>query len=59
MTRGAVRGISPRYLYEQPQLGLVERTAIAFLNRYVKQADSPYAVEAGNVHPVARLSADP
>ena len=49
----------PPYSYQQPQLGIVERTTIAFLNRYLKHAPLGPLLEAGNVSAAARLTADP
>ena len=51
----------PPYTTQQPQLSIVERVSIDFLNRYLKQA--PNALQAmsaaGNVRGVAALQADP
>jgi dienelactone hydrolase len=51
----------PPYTTEQPQLGIVERVSIAFLNRYLKHQARAVArvVAAGNVRGVASLEADP
>jgi fermentation-respiration switch protein FrsA (DUF1100 family) len=51
----------PPYTTEQPQLGIVERVTIAFLNRYLKHAPRSLAqmTRAGNVGGVAALQADP
>ncbi len=51
----------PPYTTEQPQLGIVERVTIAFLDRYLK--NDPRSIRAvvasGNVRGVAALQADP
>jgi dienelactone hydrolase len=51
----------PPYTVEQPQLGIVERVSILFLDRYLKR--DPNALRrmraAGNVAGVAALAADP
>ncbi|MBV9604558.1 MAG: hypothetical protein JO027_05605 [Solirubrobacterales bacterium] len=51
----------PPYTTEQPQLGVVERVTIAFLDRYLE--NEPQAmnriVASGNVSGVAALQADP
>ena len=49
----------PPYSYEQPQLGIVERATIAFLNRYLKKAPLEPLLAAGNVRGIARLTAAP
>ena len=51
----------PPYTTEEPQLGIVERVTIAFLDRYLK--GSPRALArmnaAGNLRGIASLQADP
>ena len=49
------------YTYEQPQLGIIERTTLAFLDRYLKHASGAGAqlVRDGDVPGVAVLTADP
>ena len=51
----------PPYTYEQPQLGIVERVTIAFLDKYLKGAPGALSrmKAAGNVSGVAALQADP
>lgn len=49
----------PPYSYQQPQLGIVERATIAFLDRYLKQAPLEPLLAAGNVRGIARLTAAP
>jgi hypothetical protein len=49
----------PPYSYEQPQLGIVERATIAFLDRYLKKAPLEPLLAAGNVPGIAHLTADP
>jgi dienelactone hydrolase len=49
----------PPYSYEQPQLGIVERATIAFLDHYLKKAPLEALLVAGNVPAIARLTADP
>jgi hypothetical protein len=51
----------PPYTTEQPQLGIVSRVTIDFLNRYLKQAHGMLrAMNAdGNVRGVAALQSDP
>jgi len=51
----------PPYTTEEPQLGIVERVTIAFLNRYLKHAarDLSAMTVAGNVRGVATLQTDP
>jgi dienelactone hydrolase len=49
----------PPYSYEQPQLGIVERATIAFLDRYLKKAPLEPLLAAGNVSGIAHLTADP
>jgi fermentation-respiration switch protein FrsA (DUF1100 family) len=49
------------YTDEQPQLGIVERVTLAFMDRYLKRSPRATArlVADGNVPGVARLEADP
>jgi dienelactone hydrolase len=49
------------YASEQPQLGIIERTTLAFLDRYLKHEPGAGAqlVRAGDVPGVAVLTADP
>jgi dienelactone hydrolase len=51
----------PPYTTEEPQLGIVERVSIDFLNRYLKRQSGALRAmgSAGNVHGVAALTADP
>jgi len=51
----------PPYTTQEPQLGIVERVTIAFLNAYLKHAarDLSAMSAAGNVRGVATLQADP
>jgi predicted dienelactone hydrolase len=51
----------PPYTYEEPQLGIVERVSIAFLDRYLKNDRRQAAAirKWGNVGGVAALTADP
>jgi dienelactone hydrolase len=51
----------PPYTDQQPQLTIVERVSIAFLNRYLKHGSRALSaiVRAGNVPGVAALQADP
>jgi hypothetical protein len=54
-------GHLPPYTGQQPQLSVVERVSIAFLNAYIKRthAASHAIAKAGNVARVANLVADP
>lgn len=47
------------YTSQQPQLGVVERVTIAFLNRYLKGAPLAPLIAAGSVPPIADLRALP
>jgi len=51
----------PPYTNEQPQLGIVERVTIDFLNRYLKNRKRALKrmLAAGNVPEVATVTADP
>jgi dienelactone hydrolase len=51
----------PPYTTEQPQLGIVERVSIAFLDRYLKRVRGALRTmtRAGNVPGVASLQSDP
>ena len=51
----------PPYTTEQPQLGIVERVTVAFLDRYLKNDPRSMraVVASGNVRGVASLQADP
>lgn len=51
----------PPYTYEEPQLGIVERVSIAFLDRYLEQDSQASALMAsyGDQAGVAALTADP
>ncbi len=49
----------PPYSYEQPQLGIVERTTIAFLDHFLKKAPLEPLTAAGNVPGIAHLTAEP
>lgn len=51
----------PPYTYEQPQLGIVERVTIAFLDRYLKRERNALArmEAAGNIAGVAMMRSDP
>ena len=52
-------GHLPPFSEEQPQLGIVERVTIAFLDRYLKNGPLRPLVAAGNVRNVAHLDARP
>jgi hypothetical protein len=54
-------GHLPPYTYQQPQLGIVERTTIAFLDRYMKDQAQASAKLAtfGNLSGIARLTSLP
>jgi dienelactone hydrolase len=48
----------PPYTYEQPQLGIVERTTVAFLDRYLK--GEPRSIKrAGDVPGLSEVSGEP
>ncbi len=47
------------YTYEQPQLAIVERVTIAFLDRYLKAGSLQRLTAAGTVPGVAELAAHP
>jgi dienelactone hydrolase len=49
----------PPYTDEQPQLGIVERVSISFLDRYLGSGRLRPLLRAGNVPGIARLTADP
>jgi dienelactone hydrolase len=51
----------PPYSYEQPQLGIVERTTIAFFDAYLKsQPHAPQRIgSAGNVPGIAEMAEQP
>lgn len=51
----------PPYSSQEPQLGIVQRTTIAFLDRYLKHTPeaAQQMLSAGNVPRTATLSADP
>jgi fermentation-respiration switch protein FrsA (DUF1100 family) len=52
-------GHLPPYTYQQPQLQIVERVTIAFLNHYLKRAPLRPLITAGTVSGTAELMADP
>jgi dienelactone hydrolase len=54
-------GHLPPYTTEQPQLGVVERVTIAFLNEYLRHRPAAAAAlsRAGNIPGIADLQADP
>jgi len=52
------RHLAP-YTYEQPQLGIVERVTIAFLDRYLKTGPLQALVTDGTVPGIAELAANP
>jgi len=54
-------GHLPPYTDEQPQLGIVERTTLAFLDRYLKHEPGASArlARAGEIPGVAVLTSDP
>lgn len=49
----------PPYTSEQPQLGIVERVTIAFLDHYLKQKRLGPLLAAGAVPGIAHLTSDP
>lgn len=49
----------PPYTNEQPQLSIVERVTIAFLDHYFKGGSLGTLVAAGHVHGLTTLAADP
>jgi fermentation-respiration switch protein FrsA (DUF1100 family) len=49
----------PPYSYQQPQLGIVERVTIAFLDHYFKGGPLRRLITSGNVSRVAHLVSDP
>lgn len=50
----------PPYTYEQPQLGIVERVSVAFLDHYLKGEGSARQIaQAGNLAGIARVDAEP
>jgi pimeloyl-ACP methyl ester carboxylesterase len=52
-------GHLPPYTSQQPQLDVVERVTIAFLDRYLKGAQLAPLIAAGSVPPIADLEARP
>ena len=52
-------GHLPPYSYQQPQLGIVERVTIAFLNHYFRGGPLHAMVAAGTVPGVSRLASHP
>jgi dienelactone hydrolase len=52
------RHLAP-YAYEQPQLRIVERVTLAFLDHYFRGAPLRSLFLAGSIHGVAALAADP
>jgi pimeloyl-ACP methyl ester carboxylesterase len=52
-------GHLPPYTYEQPQLSIVERVTVAFLDHYFKGAPLGPLVVAGHVPGVSTLTSDP
>ncbi len=49
----------PPYSYQQPQLGIVERVTIAFLDHYFKRSPLRRLITNGTVSRIAHLSSDP
>jgi dienelactone hydrolase len=49
----------PPYSYEEPQLGIVERVTVAFLDHVLEGGSLGPLIAAGNVGGVAALTADP
>ena len=49
----------PPYTSQQPQLAIVERVTIAFLDHYLKQAPLRPLLAAGAVPGIAHLASDP
>jgi dienelactone hydrolase len=49
----------PPYSYQQPQLGIVERVTIAFLDHYFRRGPLQRLITNGNVSRVAQLVSDP
>jgi fermentation-respiration switch protein FrsA (DUF1100 family) len=47
------------YTYQQPQLQIVERVTIAFLDHYFKQEPLRQLLAAGAVPGIAQLTSDP
>jgi len=52
-------GHLPPYSYEQPQLGIVERVTIAFLNHYLSGGPLHALLAAGTVPGISHLTSDP
>ena len=52
-------GHLPPFSYQQPQLGIVERVTIAFLDRYLKQGSLGQLIAAGTAPGIAQLTAHP
>jgi dienelactone hydrolase len=52
-------GHLPPYTYQQPQLGIVERVTIAFLNHYLKRGSLQRLVAAGTVRGIGQLASHP
>jgi fermentation-respiration switch protein FrsA (DUF1100 family) len=52
-------GHLPPYSAAEPQLGIVERVTVAFLERYLVRGSLTTLVAAGSVPGVARLTSDP
>ena len=49
----------PPYTNQQPQLGIVERVTIAFLDHYLKQGSLQELLKFGTVPRIAQLASDP
>ena len=49
----------PPYSYQQPQLGIVERVTIAFLDHYFKRSPLQRLITKGNIPRVTHLESDP
>jgi dienelactone hydrolase len=49
----------PPYSYQQPQLGIVERVTIAFLDHYFRRGSLRRLITAGDVSRIAHLASDP
>jgi dienelactone hydrolase len=52
-------GHLPPYTYQQPQLRIIERVTVAFLDRYLKHGSLQQLIAAGTAPGIAQLSAHP
>ncbi len=52
-------GHLPPFTYQQPQLGIVERVTIAFLDRYLEHGSLQELIAAGRAPGIAQLTAHP